>query len=307
MNGAVKPSLTEMPRVDQRMTFLYLEHCKVHCDNSAVKVVARDGIYLIPAAMLSVLMLGPGTDITHKALMLMGDTGMSVVWVGEKGVRYYASGSPLTRSSALVEKQSEMFSNQRKHLAVAKKMYSKRFDDDVKDMTMQQLRGIEGSRMKKEYKKWADHYNIPWSKRIQDFEKGDLPNQLISVGTSCLYGLAYAVIAALGLSPALGFIHKSHSKSFVLDLADIYKTTTVIPLAFKLASQHPDDAVNAMRRHCRDKFREMKILEKMVVDISDLFDLSEEREHQEENFQDVVEWWDHTRIQQFKIEGISMA
>lgn len=296
MNGAKKPSLSEMPRTAQRLTFLYLEHCKIQCEDSAVKVIDSTGIYLIPSAMLSVLLLGPGTDISHRALMLIGDSGMATVWVGEKGIRYYASGSPLTGNSIFIQKQAFLFSNQRSHLRVARKMYAKRFDDPVDNMNIQQLRGIEGSRMKKEYLKWADHFQVPWKGRIQDFEKGDLPNQLLSVGTSCLYGLAYSVTAALGMSPALGFIHSSHSKSFVLDLADIYKTKTIIPLAFEIAAVNPPDSINVMRRACRDKFREMKILEKMVDDIYDLLELSEP----EDEFQDLVTWWETSDLETFK-------
>ncbi|MBF0579753.1 type I-E CRISPR-associated endonuclease Cas1 [Erysipelotrichaceae bacterium RD49] len=298
MNGAPKPTLSQMPRVDQRLTFLYLDQCKIQCEDSAVKVIDESGIYLIPSAMLSVLLLGPGTDITHRALMLIGDSGMSTVWVGEKGIRFYACGSPLTRSSIFAEKQAVLFSNQRSHLRVAKKMYSKRFGDSVDNMNIQQLRGIEGSRMKKEYRRWADHFQVPWKGRIQDFEQGDLVNQLLSVGTSCLYGLAYSVIMALGMSPALGFIHNSHSKSFVLDLADIYKTTTTIPLAFEIASVNPPEAVSEMRRACRDKFREMKILEKMVADIQDLLELSPTLDDDE--FQDVVTWWEKSDLEAFK-------
>lgn len=300
MNGAKKPALKQVPRVDQRLTFLYLEHCKVHCEDSAVKVIDKNGIYLIPSALLSVLLLGPGTDITHKAIMLIGDGGTSIVWVGENGIRYYASGSPLTRSSVFIERQASIFSNQRSHLKAAKKMYSKRFDDDVSKMTIQQLRGIEGSRMKKEYNRWAEQYGVPWSGRIQDFDKSDLPNKLISVGTSCLYGLAYSVITALGLSPALGFIHKSHSKSFVLDIADIYKTTTVIPLAFKLASQNSENAIEIMRRNCRDCFRENKILETMVRDIKDILDLSTV----DNEFADEVVWWDIDDMSTFKAKEL---
>lgn len=307
MTGAQKPSLSEMPRIDQRLTFLYLEHCKIHCENSAVKVIDKQGIYLVPVAMLSVLILGPGTTVSHRALMLMGDCGMSVVWAGEYGIRFYASGSPLTTSSMFMEKQAELFTNQRKHLQTAKKMYSMRFDDDVSHMTIQQLRGIEGSRMKKEYKKWAAYYGVPWKGRVQDFEKGDLPNQLLSVGTSCLYGLAYSVTVALGMSPALGFIHKSHSKSFVLDLADIYKTTTIIPLAFKIASQSLNDPLTGMRKECRNIFREQKILEKMVLDIRILlgFEKMSDDSTVETLLQDIVTWWGPADLDPYKIQSHS--
>src|SRR5690625_6102000 len=126
--------------------------------------------------MISVLMLGPGTEITHRAMELIGDTGTSILWVGERGVRLYAHGRALSKSSRLLEKQANLISNQRSRLAVARKMYQLRFPkEDVSKLTMQQLRGREGSRVRRTYREYAKKFEIEWAGRkydATDFESG---------------------------------------------------------------------------------------------------------------------------------------
>lgn len=145
----------------------------------------------------------------------------------------------------LLMKQAELVSNQRKHLSVVRKMYQMRFpEEDVSGLTTQQLRGREGSRVRKAYHAAAKEWGIPWKGREFDpnnFDDGDAVNQALSSGHACLYGLAHAVIEALGCSPGLGFIHVGHDRSFVYDIADLYKAEITIPIAFEVAAQHPAD------------------------------------------------------------------
>ena len=144
-SGAKKADLTELSRVRERVTFLYLEHAKINRQDSAIVVIDTRGTVAIPAALISVLMLGPGVDVTHRAMELMGDAGMSVVWVGERGVRQYAHGRALTHSSALLVAQAKLVSNNRLRVGVARQMYQMRFpDDDVSTLSMQELRGKRG-------------------------------------------------------------------------------------------------------------------------------------------------------------------
>lgn len=292
--GMVRPELQALPRIKDRMTFLYLEHCKINRSDGAITAIDKRGIVYIPANVISVLLLGPGTDVSHRAMELAGDAGITVIWVGEHGVRYYASGRPLTHSSSLLIRQAELVSNQRKHLKVVRKMYEMRFSgEDVSKLTMQQLRGREGSRVKSIYRKNSKEYEVEWSGRdykVDDFSASDPVNQALTSGNQCLYGLAHAVITALGCSPGLGFVHIGHEKSFVYDIADLYKADIVIPLAFKLASELPDDISSEMRRRTRDAMREYHLLEKMVKDIRSLM-LTEE-EFADENETDVIELWD---------------
>ena len=151
--GAPKAKLQELTRSSDRISFLYIEHALIERKDSAVLVIDSRGTVAIPVAMISVLMLGPGTDVTHRAMELMGSSGASIVWVGEYGVRQYAHGRALTHSSALLESQAKLVSNVRSRVAVARKMYQLRFpSEDVSKLTMQELRGKEGARVRRVYR-----------------------------------------------------------------------------------------------------------------------------------------------------------
>lgn len=273
-NGMQKPELRELPVISDRYTFLYLEHCKINREDGAITARDLSGTVHIPAAAVSVLLLGPGTEITHRAMELIGDTGISVIWVGEHSVRYYAHGRALNSHSRLLEQQARLVSNTRTHLEVVRKMYEMRFpDEDVSTLTLQQLRGREGARVRKIYREQAKKWNITWSGRSydpEDFSAGDSVNQALSAGNVCLYGLACAVIAALGCSVGLGFVHVGHELSFAYDIADLYKAETTIPTAFELGSKNPPDLPGEVRRRIRDIFAQTHLLERMVRDIKSL-------------------------------------
>lgn len=277
--GMIKPELMELPTISDRMTFIYLEHCTITQEDSAIKVADLEGIVFIPAAAITVLLLGPGTKVTHRAMELIGDSGVGVVWVGEHGVRYYAHGRALNAHTRLLLKQAAMVSNTRKHLDVVRKMYQLRFaNEDVGRLTLQQLRGREGSRVRAIYRENAANWGIEWHGRDYDpdnFAAGDAVNQALSAGNACLYGLAHAVICALGLSAGLGFVHVGHESSFAYDIADLYKAETTIPAAFELAALVreeyqgvvPADFSGMVRRKVRDVMVKAHLLERMVHDI----------------------------------------
>lgn len=291
--GMVRPDLQALPQIKDRMTFLYLEHCTLGRQDGAITVADERGIVQIPAAAISVLLLGPGTRVTHRAMELMGDAGVGAVWVGEHGVRYYAHGRPLTTRTKLLQKQAELVSNTRKHLAVVRKMYQLRFPgEDVSQLTMQQLRGREGSRVRSVYRKMAQETGVPWNGRLyrpEDFASGDLVNQALSAGHACLYGLAHAVIVALGCAPGLGFVHIGQEGSFVYDIADLYKAEVTIPIAFRTAVEAPEDLPAVVRRRVRDAMVAQHILERMVHDIRWLLLPEEEAADQEE----AIYLWDN--------------
>lgn len=272
--GAPKPELTLLPRIQDRMTFLYLEHCQINREDSAIAVRDEKGIVCVPAAGISVLLLGPGTTVTHRAMELIGDAGVTVIWVGEQGVRYYAGGRPLTRQSQLLIRQAQLVSSTREHLQVVRQMYQMRFpNEDVSHLTMQQLRGREGSRMRQAYRQASKQWNVPWSGREyrpDQFENSTPVNQALTAGNMCLYGLAHAVIFALGCSAGLGFLHVGHENSFVYDIADLYKAEIIIPLAFELAAMAPDDLPAEMRRQTRERLTAAHVLERMVRDVQQL-------------------------------------
>ncbi len=269
--GSDKPKLHELPRIKERLTFLYIERCVVNRQDGAITVTDIRGTVCVPAAVLGVLMLGPGTNVSHRAMELLGDSGACAIWVGEHGVRYYAHGRPLTESSRLIEKQAELVSNTRKRLAVARIMYQMRFpNEDVSGLTMQQLRGREGSRIRSVYRKASKETGVEWTGReykADEYDKSTPINKALSAAHACLYGVVQSVIVALGCSPALGFVHKGHERAFVYDIADLYKADITIPLAFVVTSENPSDIGKEIRHRVRDVFAESHILERITYDI----------------------------------------
>jgi CRISPR-associated protein Cas1 len=258
----------------ERISFLYLERCLVSRQDNAITVTDLRGTVHVPAAVLSVILLGPGTNVSHRAMELIGDTGASVLWVGEQGVRYYAHGRPLTHSSRLLITQAALVSNTRSRLAVARRMYAMRFtDEDVSNSTMQQLRGREGARIRAVYRRSSQKTGVPWDKREydpNDFFAGDPVNMALSAAHACLYGVTHSVITALGCATGLGFIHTGHERSFVYDIADLYKADISIPIAFEVAAQQPESIGVVTRRAVRDAISDGGILECMVKDIREL-------------------------------------
>jgi CRISPR-associated protein Cas1 len=277
--GLEKPESSDLPVIRDRISFLYAERCKISRQDGAVTFTDEKGTAYIPAAAISVLFLGPGTDISHRAIELIGTAGTSVIWVGEHGVRYYAHGLPLARSAGLLIKQAALVSNVQSRAKVVREMYAMRFpNENVSNLTVQQLRGKEGTRIRKIYRNSAETSGITWSGRMYDpdnYESGDNVNKALSAGHACLYGVCNAVIAALGLSPGLGFVHNGHQRAFVYDIADLYKADITIPLAFEVAAEcgEKDDVGAIMRRKTRDKIANGHILERCVKDLHRLLEI----------------------------------
>ncbi len=293
--GVRPPELPELVRAEDRLSFVYLERCIVHRSDNAITATDERGVIHIPAATLGALLLGPGTRVTHQAMVLLAESGSTAVWVGERGVRYYAHGRSLARSSRLLEAQAALVSNQQSRLRVARAMYDMRFTgEDVGGMTMQQLRGREGARVRRVYRDWSKSTGVEWSRRnydLEDFNSGTVINQALSAAHTCLYGIVHAVIVALGCSPGLGFVHTGHVRSFVYDIADLYKAEITIPVAFRIAAKNPEDVPGDTRRAVRDAVHDGKILSRCARDIRALL-LPEDDDVDQDWEADVVRLWD---------------
>lgn len=291
-----------LPRAKDRYSFLYIEHCIVHRDSNALTMRDQEGIVHVPAAALSVLLLGPGTTVSHQAVALMAECGVSCVWVGENGVRYYAHGRSLAQSTRLLIAQARLVSHERERLRVAREMYAIRFPgEDVSMLTMRQLRGREGARMRDVYRANAKRTGVRWASRQYnpaDFNDSDPINQALSAANYSLYGIVHAVIVSLGCSPGLGFIHTGHERSFVYDIADLYKADTSIPAAFDVVRDSAADVTAAARHRIRDLIFERKIIQSCVADVKHL--LGEENADEELNDIQVASLWD---VRDGAIEG----
>lgn len=282
--GLIKTKISEVPRIADRVTFIYVEHAKINRVDGAVTVAESRGIVRIPASMIGILLLGPGTDISHRAMELLGDSGTGVAWVGEHGIRHYAHGRSLSHTSRFLEIQAKLVSNTRTRLLVAKKMYQMRFpDEDVSALTMQQLRAKEGARIRKLYRKLSGEYGVQWNGRTYDpdnYEGGDAINQALSAANVALYGLAYSAVTAMGMATGLGFVHTGHDLSFVYDIADLYKAESTIPIAFQVASECEtgDDVGRISRQRVRNSFMDGKVFARIVRDIQILIGVKEDEQ-----------------------------
>ena len=264
--------LRRLPKVRDSLAYVYVEHARIDKLDSSIAVYPADGTCLpVPASSLCLLMLGPGTRVTHNAVMTLADNNCLVAWCGEEGVRFYAYGTGGTRSAASLLHQARLVSDEAKRLEVVRRMYRLRFDEEMDAaLSVEQLRGMEGVRVRETYARLSRETGLEWTGRSYDrgsWNRADGVNRALSCANSCLYGLCHAAIVAAGYSPGLGFIHTGKQLSFVYDIADLYKCDLTIPIAFEMARASTDNLERRVRHRCRDAFRDHKLLQRVIPDI----------------------------------------
>lgn len=269
--------LHALPKLRDGLSFLYAEHVRVEQTTEAIELQDKDGRTAVPVAALGVLLLGPGSTITHAAVRALVDNGCSIGWLGEYGVRCYAQGLGETHSARHILRQAELLCNAETRAVVVRRMYGYRFGyQPGAELSLNQIRGMEGVRMRDAYAAASEQYGVPWAGRSYDrnnWNHGDPVNRALSAANACLNGVCHAAIVSGGYSPALGFIHTGKQLSFVWDIADLYKTTITIPLAFRIVAESTEQVERRARLACRDAFREQRFLQRVLPDIDDLLDL----------------------------------
>ncbi|MBS0972667.1 type I-E CRISPR-associated endonuclease Cas1e [Serratia rubidaea] len=260
--------LSPIPLKD-RTSMIFLQYGQIDVIDGAFVLLDKTGVRThIPVGSVACIMLEPGTRISHAAVRLAATTGTLLVWVGEAGVRMYASGQPGGARSDRLLYQAKLALDEDLRLKVVRKMFELRFGEPAPSRrSVDQLRGIEGARVRQTYALLAKRYGVKWHGRRydpKDWEKGDVVNQCISAATSCLYGITEAAILAAGYAPAIGFVHSGKPLSFVYDIADIVKFEGVVPMAFEIAARTPNSPDKAVRLACRDVFRSQKTLAKLI-------------------------------------------
>jgi CRISPR-associated protein Cas1 len=266
-----------LPKFSDGLSFVYLDKGHIDKDQQSISYHTDLGAVPLPVASLALVMLGPGTTITHAAVKVMADNDCLVAWCGEAGVRFYATGMGRTRSSERLLRQARLACDSELHQRVVRRMYEMRFAEPLPpDFSLQQVRGKEGARVRDAYATASEHWGIPWTGRsykVTDWHASDPVNQALSAANACLYGIVHAAVSALGYSPALGFIHTGKMLSFVYDIADLYKTDVTIPVAFEVTALGPADIGRAVRYRCRDTFRQTRLLQRMAPDIQEVLDV----------------------------------
>ncbi|NLX22430.1 MAG: type I-E CRISPR-associated endonuclease Cas1 [Phycisphaerae bacterium] len=272
-------NLHELPKFADKLGYLYVEHAVIDRDEKAIAVHDAEGTTQVPAASLALLLLGPGTKITHAAIQTLADNNCLAVWSGEYGVRFYAQGLGGARHSRNLIRQARLVSDERTRLQVVVRMYCLRFDEPVDpNLTLRQLRGKEGIRVRQAYAEAGKAAGIEWQGRSyhrEQWNAADPVNRALSAANSCLYGLVHAAILSGGYSPALGFIHTGKQLSFVYDVADLYKAELTIPLAFRMAAEGDEQLERRVRLACRDRFHQDRLIERILPDVHRVLDVEE--------------------------------
>jgi CRISPR-associated protein Cas1 len=275
-------NLQELPRLRDSLSYIYIEHAIIDRAQNAIEFIQSEGRTLVPVAALCVILLGPGTSISHAAIKCLAENGCSMVWVGEDNIRCYAQGLGETRKSYHLIRQAEMLCDPKKRDQVVRKMYQMRFEEILPaGMSLNQIRGKEGARIRDAYASISQLYGTPWLGRQYDrfdWNRGDIVNRALSAANGLLNGICHAAIVTGGYSPALGFIHTGRMLSFVYDIADLYKTDITIPASFETVVKHPENIESHVRERCREIFLEKRLLKRILQDIDTLLEIPDDIE-----------------------------
>lgn len=267
-------TLHELPPFRDRWSYLYLEYGELDQTSNGLLFSNISHTMNVPINQLSLVMLGPGTTVTHAAVKALAGNNCLLAWTGAEGVRFYAHSTGGTFSSRRLIHQARLVSDEKTRIEVAVRMYKKRFPSETFGaVTLEQLRGMEGYRVRKSYETLAEQFGIKWSGRNYDqgeWDAANPANRALSAANACLYGICHAAIVSVGYSAGLGFIHTGKMLSFVYDVADLYKTELTVPLAFKQAATDRNDLERKVRIACRKAFHDYKLMDKILPDISEV-------------------------------------
>ena len=238
------------------------------------------GSYGIPFQTLSMILLGPGSTVSHDALRLMARHGTALVAVGEDGVRCYTAPPLMPDTSEIARRQMRAWGDPGgSRITIARRMYAARLGELFPHQDIDVLRGMEGARMRQTYKNLAQQYGIQWRGRRYDRKKplaADIPNQAINHASVAVTSAAVIAVMAVGAIPQLGFIHEHSGDAFALDIADLFRDTVLLPAAFKSAKAVMADPNLDIERHTRkttgEMLRTQRVVSKMIDRIKKLFE-----------------------------------
>lgn len=284
LKGRLGLETARLPHAD-RHGLVWLDRGNLSVEDGCLRFVAAgsetvaSGDYRIPHQALSMVLLGPGSTVSHDALRLLARHGTALAAIGEGGVRFYTAQPLLPDQSALARRQALAWADVRKgRLAIARRMYAWRLGEVLPHRDIAILRGIEGARVKELYRLTAERIGIHWQGRRYDRHNptaADLPNQAINHAASAVEGAAAIAVAATATIPQLGFIHEDSGQSFILDVADLFRDVITVPCAFKAASivqrRSTDPVERVTRRLVAERLRRDAVIPDMIDRIKTLF------------------------------------
>lgn len=283
LHGRLGLETARIPHAD-RHGLLWLDRGNLTVESGCLRFVTAGGYldpgdYQIPHQSVSMILLGPGSTISHDALRLLARHGTVMAAVGDGGVRLYTAPPLGPDRSDVARRQAMHWSEPGSRLDVARRMYAWRLGEVLPHRDIAVLRGIEGARMKESYKLTAHRFGVEWRGRRYDRANptaADLPNQAINHAATAVQAAAAIAVASLSALPQLGFIHEDSDQAFVLDIADIFRDSTTLAVAFaaaKEAAASSDSIDRIVRRRAATAFRKDRVIPGMIDRIKALFDV----------------------------------
>lgn len=280
--GRLGLASSRIPHAD-RHGLIWLERGKLSVEDGTLRFAAAQsnalsaGVYSIPYQGISMILLAPGTSITHDVFRLAASHGVSIVAVGDGGVKCYTAPPIGQGLSDVARTHASVWANKDKRVYIARKMYAWRFGCVLPHRDISTLRGIEGARLKESYRLIAQKFGVNWQGRLFDRSNpsaADIPNQAINHAATFVESAAEIAVTAVGAIPQLGFIHEQSSNAFTLDIADLYRVDVTLPLAFgaaKKAQENPAISLEKTIRYSAAKtFQENKLISCMIDRIKDI-------------------------------------
>ena len=284
LKGRLGLETARLPHAD-RHGLLWLDRGTLSVEDGCLRFVAAGsdavaaGDYRVPHQALSLVLLGPGSTVSHDALRLLARHNTGLAAIGEGGVRFYTAQPLLPDHSALARAQALAWADAKgARMTVARRMYAWRLGEVLPHRDIAVLRGIEGARMKEVYRLTAERMGLRWQGRRYDRANplaADLPNQAINHAASAVEAAAAIAVAATATIPQLGFIHEDSGQSFILDVADLSRDGVTIPCAFKAAlvvQRRPGENIERVtRRIVAERLRRDGVIPAMIERIKELF------------------------------------
>lgn len=273
---------SRIPHAD-RHGLLWLARGNLYVESGTLRFTAAEseelkaGDYAIPYQSVSLILMGPGTTVSHDALRILARHGTLLAAVGEGGVKFYTAPPMGQGRSEVARAHARLWANEKTRLDVTRRMYAFRFGQVLPHRDITVLRGIEGARLKETYRLLAQQYGVPWNHRRYDRDNpndADIPNQCINHAATFVEAAADVAVAAVGALPPLGFIHEDSSNAFTLDIADLWRAEVTLPLAFSMARKALDDPELLLERELRKEaaryFRKHQLIPKMIDRVKEL-------------------------------------
>jgi len=265
-----------VPHAD-RHGLIWLDRGRLEVEDGCLRFVCAGGTlapgdYQIPHQSVSIVLLGPGSSVTHDALRILAAHGCALAAIGTGGIRFYSAPPLLPDTSALARRQVLLWSEPTTRVGVARAMFAIRFGEEVKARTLDMLRGMEGARLKRMYELMAERYGVPWHGRRYDRNNPnatDIPNQAINHAASAVEAAAAVAVASTATIPQLGFVHEDSGQSFVLDIADLVRHDVMLPIAFGAAKQAMHNPAESIDRLVRTRAAEIFNKEQVIANLID--------------------------------------